>query len=255
MPGIVIMAPLVVAIGAILAILALNNYSRRPGRYIWLFVAGLPLSFLINMLVKIPFLQWVARATGTPLAVNASAPIWFIVLVLFTSPVFEEAVKVLPLAVPRLRGLLQDPVDGLCAGLALGAGFGVGEAIYIAYGIFRAPMYSAIPWYLFTGYAFERLLVVFGHGLITAQTTRGMQRGGWQGLAGYLIAIGLHALLNLGALLVPIFPSIAQVAVLLSYAVVPALFAVFQRQLRAARRQVPAQAGMPEERVYFEKVT
>ena len=79
--------------------------------------------------------------------------------------------------------------------------FGLGEAAYIAYGIAQAPQYQSMPSYLFTGYLFERLMVIFLHGFLTAHRRLGACPGWAAGTLNLLVAMGLHALTNSGIVL------------------------------------------------------
>jgi hypothetical protein len=166
--------------------------------------------------------------------------------------VFEEATKLLPLLLPRVRGLLADRSSALWAGMALGIGYGLGEAAYLAYGIARNPHYAHLPWYLFTGYFGERLVVCFLHGVMTAVAVSGVRRGFRQGLLGYLAAMGLHGLINIGAALYQ-FKLIPLAATQLPFiASLILLVIIFERLRRTASRE-PGSADKAEEVVYYQR--
>ncbi len=250
MPGIYVMAILTIAFTTLLCIAALNQWTRADRRYFWLILAGLPLSLVVNRFVKTPLVTFVAASAGIPLKLGPDVAFWFIVLIWMNAPIFEEAIKVLPMALPASRVFLRDELQALGAGLALGMGFGLGEAAYLAYGLAQSPAYSKIPWYLFTGFASERLIVTFGHGLMTSLAVLGLSRGGRKSLLGYLTAVGLHALINLGPILLALKLLPATLASAASYAVILGAFALFQKNLRSARK---SSGTLPKEIVYFER--
>lgn len=201
MTGIYPMAALTLIVGAACAMAYLATGSKDGRKYWPLLLLGLPLSFLINRLVKGPLIQAVVASTGVSPALDAASPLWFALFVLMTAPFFEELVKLLPLVLPVARRHLARPWSGLWAGLALGMSFGLGEAAYIAYGIAQAPQYQSMPSHLFTGYLFERLMVIFLHGFLTAIAASGLASSwGWAMLR-LLVAMGLHALANSGIVL------------------------------------------------------
>lgn len=201
MTGIYPMAALTLLVGAACAMAYLATGSKDGRKYWPLLLLGLPLSFLINRLVKGPLIQAVITSTGVSPALNADSPVWFALFVLMTAPFFEELVKLLPFVLPVARRHLAQPWSGLWAGLALGMSFGLGEAAYIAYGISQAPQYQSIPSHLFTGYLFERLTVVFLHGFLTAIAAAGLALGWRRAIFNLLVAMGLHALTNSGIVL------------------------------------------------------
>src|SRR5439155_15052578 len=131
-----------------------------------------------------------AQWAGIPPRVTADTPLWFIAFAFLLAPVFEEAIKVTPLLLPWVRKLVKGPDSALWVGLALGIGFGLGEAAYLAYAIAQSPQYASTPWYEFTGYLSERLLVCFLHGVLTAVVVLGLQRGKGWAVLGYLAAVG-----------------------------------------------------------------
>ena len=121
-----------------------------------------------------------------PLKLEMSTPLWFILLIWLNAPIFEEAIKAIPILFPAARGFLKKKASAaLSAGLALGLGFGLGEAAFIAYGVAQSPALQSLPWYLFTGYAVERLIVTFAHGFLTSLTVLGYQHGGRRALSGF----------------------------------------------------------------------
>ncbi len=177
------------------------RFSGRDRRYLWLLLPGLPLSALVNQVVKRPLIVAVGEGAGVPAGLGLETPLWFLLFLWLVPPVTEEAIKLAPLLVPWARRGLTGRSGALWTGMALGIGFGLGEAAWIAYGIARSPAYAGYPWYAFTGYLSERLIVCFCHGVMTAVAVEGLRAGRWRAFGGYLAAVGLHALLNAGAML------------------------------------------------------
>lgn len=249
MPGIYGMAILTITVTAVLGVTTLGQLMKSGRPYYWLILAGLPLSLIVNRFVKIPILTSLAAWTGIPLKLS-DAPIWFIILVLLNAPIFEEVIKILPMVLPASRRFLQDASQALCAGFALGIGFGLGEAAYLAYGIAQSPTYNQLSWHVFTGFASERLFVCFGHGFLTSLAVLGLYRGKDKALTGYLTAVGLHALINLGPILLALKLIPEPLASLTSYAVILAAFVIFQNHLRSARS---VSGAASQEIIYFER--
>lgn len=250
MPGIYGMAVLTILVTAILVIITLHSLSHGDRRFFWLVIAGLPLSLLVNRLIKTPFLTGIASLTNLPLQLNTETQLWFIILIWLNAPIFEEAIKALPLLFPGRHIFLTDGTKALLAGLALGLGFGIGEAAFIAYGVAQTPDFNSLPWYMFTGYAIERLIVTFAHGFMTSLTVLGFQQGRSRALSGYASAVGLHALINLGPILLALKLVSMPVSVMGSYAAILTAFIIFQRNLRRQRR---LNGSEPAEILYFQR--
>lgn len=209
MPQIYIMAAVTIACAAAIWGLVLYVLAGRDRRVLWLLLPGLPLSALVNLLVKTPLVAGVARLGGiAPGQGIGLTPAWFVVFVWLVPPVTEELIKVAPLPLllllPAMRRLWRGPAGALWTGLGLGLSYGLGEAAYLAWGIARAPQYAGYPWYVFTGYAGERVTACLVHALLTAIVAAGLRRGGGRALAGYLAAVGLHALVNAGPMAVAV---------------------------------------------------
>jgi hypothetical protein len=250
MYGIYVIAGLTILVTAILGITALNHLTKSDRRYYWLVIAGLPLSFIANKLIKIPFLVGLGNMTGIPLQLGAGMPVWFVIVIWLTAPVVEEAVKVLPMLPGPSHGYLREAPSALWAGLALGIGFGLGEAAYLAYGLAQNPEFNQLPWYLFTGFAIERLIVTFGQGFLTSNPTLGMHFGWRKFLLGYLLAVGLHALINLGPILLALKLVPASIAGVGSYLVILGAFLIFQKNSRNAGKKF---GKTTKDVVYFDR--
>jgi hypothetical protein len=252
LPPIYIMAVITILLSAALWGGVLYILSGRDRRLLWLLLPGLPLSAVVNLAIKRPLVLWLGEAGNVEPGLGLASPLWFIVALSFVPPVTEEAIKVLPLLLPGARRRMDGRTGAMSVGLALGFSFGLGEAAYLAWGVAQAPEYAGYPWYAFTGFLSERTAVTLVHGLLTMLVTVGIWHGGWRILGGYLSAVLLHLLTNLGAILyqLGVLPAwIAGLGLLPSLLI---LALVFERWRRQA-----AQAGDHEERaeevVYFER--
>jgi uncharacterized membrane protein YhfC len=249
MPGIYVMAVLTL-LTAVLCIAVLNHWTPSDRRYVWLILAGLPLSPIVNRFIKTPVIASLAAWTGIPLRIGLDVPVWFILAVWLNAPIFEEAIKLVPMLLPAARVFLKDASHALWAGLALGMGFGLGEAAYLAYGIAQSPEYNQLPWHVFTGYASERLIVTFAHAFMTAIAVWGMYHGRRKPLSGFLTAVGLHALINLGPVLLALQLIPATLASVESYLAIATAFVIFQNIAQKAKK---ASGIETREIVYLER--
>ena len=119
------------------------------------------------------------------------------------SGLVQEGAKLVPVVIYwRREGSDLDPKLGLAIGAAAGAAFGIFEAQWVHNTIFA----SGVLWEMvkvngilaFAGF-WERFFVVAAHTAFSALAGYGLAKGkGWQF---YLIASGLHALLNYSAVL------------------------------------------------------
>jgi len=175
--------------------------SGREPRCLWLTLPTLPLSALVTLLIKRPLVVAAAQAGGFAPGLRPEAPFWYLAFLLLLAPVTEEAVKALPLLWPPAGARVTSCRDALVAGMALGLGFGLGEAVFLAYGVSLNSSYAEMPWYLFAGFLQERFLICLAHAILTAIVVSGWQRGRRSLLVGYLAAVGLHAMVNVGAML------------------------------------------------------
>jgi hypothetical protein len=252
MPGIYVMAILTIVVTTLLGVTTLHPLAQTNRRSYWLIFIGLPLSMIVNRFIKTPFITALAVWTGIPLKLAPGVPIWFVAAVWLNAPIFEEAIKMLPMLLPLSRRFLQHahPGEALWAGFALGMGFGLGEAAYLAYGLAHSPAYNQLPWYVFTGFAVERLIVTFAHGFMTSLAVMGLSYGRRKAFHGYLTAVGLHALINLGPILMVLKLVPASLSSMASYLAIFAAFAIFQRNIRLVKR---ASGMLQDEIIYFER--
>jgi uncharacterized membrane protein YhfC len=247
------MAAITIAAGAALCGGFLYIISGRDRRYLFLLLYGLPLSTIVNLLVKRPIGEGIGRLAGVEPRLNLETPVWYAIFLFLLAPVFEEAIKVAPLLLPQVRSLVTGPQQALWTGLALGIGFGLGEAAYIAYGISLSPTFSTTPWYMFTGYLSERLIVTLGHGVLTGFFVYFTQKGGLHWLTGYVIAVLMHSMFNVGAILYQlglVADWVASISLVVPFAVAIILFELLRQR---AARSSPSPDDGAEEVVYFER--
>jgi uncharacterized membrane protein YhfC len=249
MNGIYPMAALTLVVGALSALAYLAAASGRGKSYWPLLLFGLPLSFLVNRLVKGPLIKGIMTWSGVSNALNADSPLWFAALILLNAPLFEETTKLLPFFLPPARRWLSQPQPALWAGMALGMSFGLGEAAYLAYGFAQMPQYQSMPAQLFTGFLTERLMVIFLHGFLTGIAASGLNAGAGRAALRLLTAMSLHALANSGIIfnaLGWITPVWVQLPLLLSIGL---SIWIFERLRRGFG--VNVDGAQPAEKVYF----
>jgi len=117
-------------------------------------------------------------------------------LTTFYAPLTEEPAKLWPLLIPwfRMRIVRGNAVR---VALAIGLGFGLGEAWHLAFMLGKIPAIAVQPWHLLGGYIGERLMVCVMHAGFTYAALYLILRGKPGAAAiGILLAIALHWLAN-----------------------------------------------------------
>jgi len=121
------------------------------------FLVTLPLSPLMVYLVRLPIDGLLRTSFGVSAGIVT-------IISLFYAPLTEEPAKWLAAAVPRVRlAIHKDPIF---VALAAGLGFGVGEIWFLTYALINSPGYPDLPFWMFSGFAIERLEVCFLHGAL-----------------------------------------------------------------------------------------
>jgi hypothetical protein len=226
--GVVPMAVATVALAAVLWGGFLNAIGLRGSRLLLVLLMPLPLSAAINILVKRPLILGLVGPDAGTIDLSTLPP-WMLLVLLFVAPLTEEAAKIVPLLIPAISGLAGDERGRLRAGFGLGVGFGIGEAIYLAFRISADPRYVDTPWYAFTGYLSERLVACFLHGALTAIVVSHLYRAWPRPLLGYVAAVALHAAANFGPLLYQAHILSAEVAWVFIVPVLIVLVVLFER--------------------------
>jgi len=174
-------------------------FSKRKWMYLALMLITLPFSAIVNLWIKKPVYEFLLSSLDIS-ELSMTSPVWFLVFVLFLSPVTEEAVKLSPLLAKQVRRMI-DRSSALWTGMGLGMGFGIGEIWYLAWGFSMVPGLAGYPFYYFGGFIWERVTVVFIHGVMTAVAVTAFTKRGKGLLTGYIGAVFLHAFTNIGAML------------------------------------------------------
>ena len=174
--------------------------SKRKWKYLALMLITLPFSTIVNLWIKKPVYDFLLSSLSVSSELSINTPWWFLLFVLFLSPINEEAIKLSPLLARQVRRMI-DRSSAPWIGMALGIGFGVGEVWYLAWQFSMVPELVGYPFYYFGGFIGERMVVVFIHGVMTAVAAGGFLKGRKGLLMGYVGAVFLHALTNIGAML------------------------------------------------------
>jgi RsiW-degrading membrane proteinase PrsW (M82 family) len=196
---------LAIAFGAIWLAPYRPPLRSRPG--LWpIFVASAFLALAAASFVQIPLQLLAGQALGNFWSeeVIMSRILLFGIPQILLSGLVQEGAKLVPIVFYwRREGKKLDPKMGLVVGAVAGAGFGMFEAQWVHNTVFATGWsWEAVQ----TGGLMalapfgERFFVVAAHTAFSALAGYGLARGkGWQF---YLIASGLHALLNYSAALV-----------------------------------------------------
>lgn len=136
----------------------------------------------------------------------------------FYAPLTEEPAKWLVLLIPAVRNALT-PKTAVPIALATGLGFGLGEIGFVAEQVTRFPALADLPFWSFSGFFFERIMVCFLHGAMLLYAFRWLAegRGFWPGaLLGIAIHYGVNFPIYVAGLdILPIAPEIWQAAITL----------------------------------------
>ena len=135
--------------------------STVDKRWLWLaFLIALPLQPLAFYLVRVPLNNLLLARLG-----GASRLYEWITL--FYAPLTEEPAKLVPLLVPFvLRDIRRE--NFVRYALAIGLGFGIGELWFVAERVAHIPQYALTPFWQFTGFLNERLMVCLLHGVFVS---------------------------------------------------------------------------------------
>lgn len=141
-------------------ILFLRSPKEQRPTLSWLFLVMLPMNALAFHWVRMPLNGWLSSALGK------QAVEYQFIQTLY-APLTEEPAKLWPLLIPFFYHRMKSiPVHRVA--LAIGLGFGVGEAWTIASLLSKSPEISQYPWYFFVGYTNERTMVCIMHSAFTA---------------------------------------------------------------------------------------
>lgn len=186
-----------------LAAVALGFFARTLGARRRFFIVvtclTLPLSAATNLLVKKPFGEFVASIFGTAPRLSPDTPDQFAIAVLVFGALAEEVAKLLPFLILQVRRHIGNGETGM-AGFVAGVGFGIGEALYLGASLATRPEFANRSALEFQPFISERIAATYLHGALTAIVLSAGFRARSLGPA-LSIAIALHVLANVGALL------------------------------------------------------
>jgi uncharacterized membrane protein YhfC len=197
--GIVIAAVITVVLGCWIFQKLAQRLRPEKTALIICFLVSLPMSPAANLALKQPVLGWLQRVLAVSRDV-ATWPLWFGLLGLLVVAVTEETVKVLALLVPRLRNLSRTQRGAALICLAVGFGFGFGEALFLAWQIYmHRPDLAALPFYKLSGFIGERTAVMLLHSAFLVFPLSQLSAGRFRFIFGVITAILAHALVDLPA--------------------------------------------------------
>lgn len=173
----------IIAVGVVGTVL--TRITPRPRAWLLVLIAvELPMCWLALYHVR-PGWEQLLKA-----ALSANAYPWARSL---SAPVTEELAKAWPLVFIAVAGYLKK-LPPVAIGMALGAGFGLGEIWTVASLQATNPALAQVPWYDLGGFLFERMGVCFAHSAFTTTLVILAVRG--KPLMGILAAMALHWALN-----------------------------------------------------------
>jgi len=171
-------------------------YFRTPPKdraadrslFIVLSLLMLPMCALALHAVRIPLDHWVSGGLGI------KGKLYALVYVLY-APLTEEPAKLWPLLLPWIYRRMT-PQNYLRVAIAIGLGFGLGEAWTVAAFLVKIPAIAKYAWYQLNGFIGERFLVCLLHACFTGAALYLIVVRRWI-VAGIGCAMLLHFLGNL----------------------------------------------------------
>src|SRR3954469_3803985 len=157
-----IAAIITIALGLAIFVPILRLLTAREER--WLaalcLIATLPMSWAMYHGVRLPLDAWLKATLG-----EGNVLTWIRTPY---APLTEEPAKLWPLLLPWVRRRITRENVGRYA-LALGLGFANGE-IFNVFGLVveKQPQVAAMPWYMLSGFIFERLMTCAIHPAMTS---------------------------------------------------------------------------------------
>lgn len=155
--------------------------------YIPLILMMLPMSALAYFAVRLP-LDSIVHSAMTQ---HADAHLF---IKTFYAPFTEEPAKLWPLLIPFFFKRIGAQ-NIFYAAIAVGLGFGIGEAWTVGYIFSQNPQTIVYPWYMLTGYMFERFSVCILHAAFTCAAMHFIIRKKMI-IPGLLAGMSLHYLGN-----------------------------------------------------------
>jgi len=152
-------------------------------------LANLPLSALAFHGVRLPLDGWLAKVLVDHQSVLTAIRLCY-------APLTEEPAKLLVLLIPFVWQRVTR-ANLVQVALAIGLGFGVGEAWMLAERLSAKPDVAALPWYALQGFIMERTLVCLTHAGFTSLALLGVVQRGWlPAMGGMVLAMACHFTAN-----------------------------------------------------------
>ena len=124
-----------------------------------LILVMLPMNALAFHCVRMPIDAWLSTLLGE------SSKLYQFIRVLY-APFTEEPSKLWPLLIPWIYSRIGSR-NFVSVAIAIGLGFGVGEAWTVAGLLSKSPEIAMYPWYMLGGYINERIMVCVMHSAFT----------------------------------------------------------------------------------------
>lgn len=175
------------------AILGLILFWRRSTEdrrlLLVILIANLPMSAMAFHGARRPIESWLASALQDHQGLLTCIRLCY-------APLTEEPAKLLVLVVPLVwRRVTRTNLVHVA--LAIGLGFGIGEAWMLAGLLSAKPEIAAMPWYGLQGFIMERTLVCMTHAAFTSMALLGLIQRRWGlGLCGIAAGMACHFATN-----------------------------------------------------------
>jgi uncharacterized membrane protein YhfC len=199
--GIFVAAALSTALGIWAFGTLLRQFAKVNRELLVIFGIALPLSPIVNIIVKGPIINYFRSLWG--LQVSPSLwPWWFAVIALGVVGVSEESIKLLPLTWRPARARAVERSGVAMLAMVIGLGFGIGEAWFLAWRIYRSqPHIAHLPFYELTGFTAERVLAMALHSVLVSLPVSGILLNRTRFTQRLMGAMGLHCVVDLGPML------------------------------------------------------
>lgn len=185
-------------IAGLFGVLAYHQGDRLP-KYIMLFSMAILLNPIGNLLLKAPVYSKIEKSIG--LESFSKAPWWYLIFTLIWVGIIEETIKLLPLIIPVFHnnaGIVKSPT---MVAWSLGAGFGLGEALFLGYKFSFQPDIKNLPFYMLGGFVGERIYATFLHITMTGVALYLWQHSIIDLVGGWGLAVLLHMVADTGPML------------------------------------------------------
>jgi uncharacterized membrane protein YhfC len=199
--GIFVVAAISTALGIWAFGTLLRQFAKVNRELLVIFGFALPLSPIVNTLVKRPIFNYFRSVWGLR-ASPSLWPWWFAVVALGVVGVSEESIKLLPLTWRPARARAAERSGVAMLAMAIGLGFGIGEAWFLGWRIYRTqPQIARLPFYMLAGFVAERLLAMAIHSILVSLPVSGILLNRGRFTQRLMLAMGLHCVVDLGPML------------------------------------------------------